>query len=147
MRVVGLFILLIGLAEPPRGARADDKIKTELEGTWQAESVVDSGKENKGASDFKLTFKGDTFTLRKGEKVVVRGRFTLDARKKPCAIDSTITEGPDQAKGKASRGIYRHEGDKLTMCFAQAGQEKRPTEFSAPGGSNHVLLELKRAKE
>jgi uncharacterized protein (TIGR03067 family) len=147
MRVVGLCVLLFGLAALPRGARADDKRKTELEGTWLPESVVDNGKENKGANDFKLTFKGDTFTLRKGEKVVVRGRFTLDAKKKPCEIDSTITEGPDQAKGKASRGIYTHEGDKLTMCFAQAGQEKRPTEFSAPDGSNHVLFELKRAKK
>ena len=86
----------------------------------------------------RYVFKGNELTIFEGDKNVGKATFTLDPAKKPKTIDMTATEGP--GKGKTMYGIYRIEGDTLTLCIG----EERPTDFNGAGKAG--LVEFKRAK-
>jgi uncharacterized protein (TIGR03067 family) len=88
----------------------------------------------------------------KGKKVKVEApsrsyemTVTLDATSKPeKSIDFKIDEGPDDAKGKTCKGIYKFDGnDKFTFCFRPEGD--RPDKYEQIG-YEQIVTELKRAK-
>jgi uncharacterized protein (TIGR03067 family) len=68
----------------------------------------------------------------------------VDSSKTPHSIDFTYTAGPQI--GQTVRGIYKIEGDDLTICRGLTEQAERPTEFAAPVDSNMLLVVWKRAK-
>ena len=75
----------------------------------------------------RATFTGDTFvvTLADGS-TPIKGTYSVDPTREPKALDLTDTFGADA--GKTFLAIYALEGDRLTFCAADAGQE-RLTEF------------------
>jgi uncharacterized protein (TIGR03067 family) len=143
---IGLFVLTLMVASSVCSsggvARAfdDDKAQTEalkaLEGTWVT-------KENEGI-DAKFTFAGATM------KANVNGmeyacKVKPDPAAKPNATaEFLIDEGPEDAKGKTSKVIYKLDGDKLTMCVSHPGKD-RPKNFE-PVPDESVLFELKKQK-
>jgi uncharacterized protein (TIGR03067 family) len=143
---VVLTILVIGLVAVSRGEGGEKK-KSPLEGTWQGVKTIENGNEAEDAADYKLTFKGETFTLYKGTEQQFKGTYKTDTKKKPHEMDSTVTEGPEQLKDKVTKGIYEVKGDALKMCFAGPGKDNRPTEFAAPAGSELIFLTFKRVKK
>lgn len=66
--------------------------------------------------------------------------FTLDEMQSPKTIDLTID-------GESTRlmGIYRLEGDRLTLCLRSDGV--RPTEFSSEGDGPPALTVYQRSRE
>jgi uncharacterized protein (TIGR03067 family) len=122
-------------------AGGDEKTDVDrIQGSWQGTKIEVEGRS--APADYvakgKYIFKGKQLTMLEGDKQAGKATFTLDPAKKPKAIDLTATEGP--GKGKTLYGIYRLEGDTLTLCIG----EKRPNEFTGAGKA--VLLEFKRAK-
>jgi uncharacterized protein (TIGR03067 family) len=122
-------------------AFADDKEQAEalkaFEGTWVTE-------ENAGI-EAKWVFTGASV------KATVNGmdygcKMTLDPAAKPnSTIDFLIEDGPEDAKGKMSKGIFKFDGDKLTICVSHPGKD-RPTKFEdAPDEA--VLFQLKKQKK
>ena len=105
-------------------ALGDDKPQSELlksfQGTWSTEG---------DGLDAKWTFDGEKV------KATVNGtdyacKAKVDAEAKPFAtIDLVIDDGPEDAKGKTSKGIYKLDGDKLTICVSAPGKD-RPKEFT-----------------
>jgi uncharacterized protein (TIGR03067 family) len=106
-------------------------------GAWEGQSG--------GAEDCRLFIEGDTFTLVQGFRFLQRGVLRLNPSSTPKAFDQTVTEGPE--KGKTIQGIYKLEGDRLTLCYAYSSEKKpaeRPTEFAAHPASARVLQTWKR---
>ena len=73
------------------------------------------------------------------------GTIKVEPGKKPATIDLAITEGDD--KGKSQVGIYKVDGDTITVCLAAPGAKDRPTEFKSTEENGHILATIKRAKK
>jgi uncharacterized protein (TIGR03067 family) len=108
--------------EPPRDVK---KELARLQGEWAMVARETNGKqepdEQVKKERWRLTIKGDqcVFTLREGKGRNERAEFTIaiDPFKHPKALD-----------WGASPGIYRLQGDTLTICRT-VGNRPRPKEF------------------
>jgi uncharacterized protein (TIGR03067 family) len=139
-------LLSMGLAFGALGlAAADDK--NPLEGKWVIESLTRDGRDESGS------YKGGTRT-NTGQKYTVApplgssqsaasGTFTVDASKTPPTID--MKPGSGRYEGKTLPGIYKLEGDTLTIAFAEPGKD-RPKAFESKPSSGVVLVVHKKAK-
>ena len=146
MRVSVSIIAVLALVGAAAAQDAIQKEMAQLEGSWSMVSgeangmsmpkeIVTSGK--------RIAKDGET-TITIGGQVYFKAKFSIDPTKKPRAIDYTMTEGP--TKGKTHLGIYELDGDTVKFCFAAPGKE-RPTEFTAPEGSQRTLSVWKREKK
>ncbi len=108
-----------------------------LQGTWV--STEDNSQESR------WVFEGKKANTSAGGRDYVC-QVSLDAKATPHpTIDFRVTEGPDDSAGKTSRGIYKLEGGKLTICVTGPGQGSRPAEFKAVEDESY-LFDLKREK-
>jgi uncharacterized protein (TIGR03067 family) len=120
-------------------AWADDKedsIKKEVEkfqGEWK---LV-------GQDEITLKFKGNEYEFNAGE--AEKGKMKFNPATKPAQVDVDIKEGNDA--GKKQVGIYEFKGDKVTFCFAAAGQTKRPTKFERSEDDSILLFEFQKVKK
>ncbi len=106
-----------------------------LQGTWV--STAENSQESRWVFEGK---KANTTAA--GRDYVCE--VTLDPKATPHpTIDYLVIEGPDVSPGKTSRGIYKLEGDKLTICVTLPGAGARPAEFKAVEEEIH-LFDLKR---
>ena len=151
-------ILLAALATPMFAAAADPPVsswsgvggggvapkagKTEsdrFQGKWKVVELAYDGAKITGDD-----LKDSTWEFR-GNQVIADGdekgsaTFAVDASTDPAQIDII-------AKNKqVNRGIYKFEGDKLTICTAVEG-ETRPTKFVSGKGKDSVVIVLQRKK-
>lgn len=135
---------------PGVGANVDPQVKADelkaLAGTWAYERQVVEGKEITGMGKGDIIISGDS---------LVREIYTTDGRQLPSVratiwIDPTTTPkqiDQDNAtpSGGAKRrpGIYKLEGDRLTLCWNNS-TDQRPQTFESPPGSTFVLSVLRR---
>jgi uncharacterized protein (TIGR03067 family) len=140
MNARGLLIAalcLIPLTQAPR-LLGTEKKEHPLQGTWQAISADNGGevepKEN--LEKARLTIAGDKIKFRDGE-FDIEGTIQVDESKAPKTFDASF---PDES-GKVHRvlGIYKLEGDVLTMCF-DVESETRPTEFTTTPKSRTLIV-------
>jgi uncharacterized protein (TIGR03067 family) len=125
------------------GIAGDDKKGVDkLEGAWIATSWQrGDGKIGKDEVNTLLTITKNEYAFPKGiNRISAKGTFKADTTKG--TIDFMPEDGP--AKGKTLLGIYKVEGDKLTLCFTSAGNA-RPKEFKS-GERNIVLATYERKK-
>lgn len=133
-KAIGL--LLASLLLVAAGADAGKKDREAMQGDWHCEKFVRDGQ---AASDDEAqalfrSVKGDAFTVFRFRKKGSAGKFTLDAAKSPKQIDF-VFEVP---KAFTMKGIYKLEGDRLTLCYAGPGQE-RPKAFESKEDSGVSL--------
>lgn len=126
---------------------ADDKADAAkaINGTWTVESHLMGGEplppEKRKAMT--VTFEGEKFSIKDGDKVVRAGTLKLDTAPKVHTVDITHTEG--EGKGTAMPGIFAVDGDAMRVCFDTAGKA-RPDKFASPANSTMALMVLKRVK-
>jgi uncharacterized protein (TIGR03067 family) len=143
-----LAILAVGLVIGA-GAPQDDvkQEKEKLQGTWKAVTVEERGQSKDDNEDHRLVFAGDEFSIKEGDRTIIKGKFKLDPSKKPKEIDMEITEArKEEQKGKTGLAIYTLEGDELKLCVCEPGEPDRPKEFAGQAGTKHTLVTLKREK-
>jgi RNA polymerase sigma factor (sigma-70 family) len=133
-----------GRAPAEKPAAGKDKAPGDEEkilGTWVLVSSEEGGQKGpeeliKGA---RVTFAaGGKMTVKQGEKEQ-EFRYELDPSRDPKEFSGT------NEQGRTVLGIYRLEGDTLTVCFDRGGA--RPTEFASPEGTTVVLEVLRREKK
>ncbi|WP_435007347.1 TIGR03067 domain-containing protein [Tundrisphaera lichenicola] len=139
-RRVWLGVALAALIVPAATLRgAEDKIDGDLkaiQGKWSMNSE----------NGDKITYTVEGKKL----KVVAPSRtyemtLKLDAEAKPNkTIDFKIEEGPEDAKGQTSLGIYKLDGEKFVFCFAPQGE--RPSKFETEGYEK-IVVTLSKDKD
>jgi uncharacterized protein (TIGR03067 family) len=149
MQLRCLLILGVGLilaADAPKKEEAAKELE-KFQGTWTLVAVEANGQkaseEDLKKGEVTLVVKDDKFTLKTAQGNF-EGSLKLDPAKKPKAYDAKGTD--PGGKTQESVGIYKFDGDKLTVCFALLGKE-RPTEFKAEAGSDAIMEVFKREKK
>jgi uncharacterized protein (TIGR03067 family) len=121
-----------------------------LEGTWKVVSVESNGRKaaDDEIKDFHYVYGADgKWKLMNGDQTLSEGTYKLDPSKSPKTIDYAIEKAPvERDKGKSSLGIYELDGDRLRVCRAWPGKDKRSAEFAAGADSECILAEYKRVK-
>jgi uncharacterized protein (TIGR03067 family) len=153
-----LLYLLVALALAGPPATAADPVKsTDLEqmaGAWLADAAEADMDRPLGRVWFStFTVEGETFRVSKFffHPKDLTGSFTLDPTTSPRSIDLKLNEldyaevgQPIKIPAGTLRGIYKLDGDRLTLCFPLDPDRIRPTEFAATA-KRTVVLTLGRA--
>jgi len=142
--VVILAALLIGADDAKEAAIKQDREK--MLGTWIGVSLEQDGTklEDEAAENMSVTFDAQgKFTVKVEGDEFMTGTYKLDPTKDPKEVDYSWTQDGIQKKVVA---IYKLDGDKLTVCGAEEGDETRPKEFESKSGSRRTQLTYKRDK-
>jgi uncharacterized protein (TIGR03067 family) len=131
-----------GLVGSPSRSLGDNKAKGDalkaFQGTWQ--SAENEGIESKWTFDgsmLKASVNGVDYTC----------KVTVDSEAKPhTTLDLVIDDGPDDAKGKTSKAIYKFDGAKLILCVSVPGKD-RPKDFAQVEDEAYLFELKKQAKE
>jgi uncharacterized protein (TIGR03067 family) len=138
----------IPAAEDSKAAAAE---KRRLEGAWECVRVIDEDGKPGTSEDtdgYSWEFKGNGLTVHgakgdRGKKMTYR----IDPTKRPKWIDVDIAPKADLP---VAEGIYRLDGDELTVCIMAGRNGKvepiRPTEFKAKPPQMYRVFTFKRVK-
>lgn len=146
-----LFVATLMIANVPADEPQSDEDR--LQGTWALQrgeaggvSLAEVLKE-KGIQDLQIDFAGDAMTMRGLATRDFKYRFKLLPDENPKGIDSILAEAHGTTpKGTRVPGIYKIEGDTLTLCVANNPTDERPKKFESPAGATLSLLVLTRVK-
>ena len=112
-----------------------------LAGEWAFLALVADGEAepNPGCT---LTFAADgSFVAQQDGQHQGAGRYTADPDTDPPQVDLDET-----GTGAPLRGVWRLEGDTLTLCLSPDPRRGRPTAFAAPAGSGYLLATFRRVE-
>ena len=142
---------LLGLALAV-GAPAlkDRETAPSLVGEWEVESIGTNGNPNAATTaGLRYTFTEDgKWLIHRNGKETAPGTsrgYTADPKRKPPGVD--LLSNTAAANGSRLVGIYKVEGDTLTICGTRVKGADRPTTFEAGPGSGRTVYVLKRAKK
>jgi RNA polymerase sigma factor (sigma-70 family) len=136
----------------PKAARKTDAAR--LQGTWLFESASEMARRSRLSQVWtsQVTVSGDSFALSQLLELPrdLKGKFVLDPTASPKTVDLRLEEFdladtgmPFKIPSCTLPGIYKLEGDRLTICMPMETGAKRPTAFSNKGYM--LLMTLVRA--
>jgi RNA polymerase sigma factor (sigma-70 family) len=110
-----------------------------LQGRWISTSWEEAGKPSQrdSAADYRIEFRDDTMTIWHRLEVACFAT-NLDPTTAPRGIEL-------RCLGTKRHGIYRLEGDRLTLCLDQNG-DGQPRRFSTNKKDGFILIAFKREK-
>jgi uncharacterized protein (TIGR03067 family) len=142
--VAGVALVLLVGADKLVGQEAEEEL-AKLAGTWTLESRSSGGKEFKQAKALQLQVRieGDKWTVLVKGRPTDTDRIVLDPTQDPKTIDRIAEK---DGRTTTVRGIYKVEGDTLTVANGAANDKKRPEKFESAEGSSTILSVYTRAK-
>ncbi len=134
---VCLCATLVNAQEP-----AQDELR-QHQGTWAAVSFRRDGQDTPAdiVRSITRTVEGKHVVWKRNGKNFAGTALELDPAQHPRAIDVSADGGP--MRGRRVLGIYKLEGDRLTLCMADPDRP-RPREFRADQGSGQTLMVFQR---
>jgi uncharacterized protein (TIGR03067 family) len=113
------------------------------QGAWAVTSFVREGKASPKelVASIVRVVEGDHVVWKRDGKSFAGTAVALDPSKDPATIDVIPDGGP--SRGERVLGIYKLDGDTLTICMADPGRD-RPRAFEAPEGSKQTLMTFRR---
>jgi uncharacterized protein (TIGR03067 family) len=128
-------------APAPKEAAKPAAADNPLLGEWVVESHLASGKPMPvRARPERVMITKDRWKV--GKAFETESLLWLDPTKDPPLVDIWV---PAQGEESRARGIYKVDGDVLTICYS-LGTE-RPTKFESTPKSGNWLITLKRVKK
>lgn len=134
---------LLGVAVALPSYAADEK--SPLEGKWTVTSLTRDGKVDKSLEGAVREHAGDKYSVTPATGSTApkaEGTATIDPTKK--TIDMKPSAG--RYKDKVLKGIFKIEGDTLTVAFSSDPDKDRPTAFESKDGSGIVIAVHTRVK-
>lgn len=134
--------LLVALAALGLGW-ADDKKDVEdqkkIQGKWELVRGDQEGNPlpEEFVKGFRLTFEADKYVAQLPDGNSEEGKFKLTPGDKPASVVFT------PASGEERKGVYKFDGQELTLCVGDRGAEK-PKDLT--GKDAHFKFVLKKAK-
>ena len=135
-----LALLMLAFAVP--AFAADDK--SPLDGKWTVTTLTRDGKADKSLDGAVREHAGDKYSVTPpagSATPKVEGTAAIDAAKK--TLDMKPSAG--RYKDKTLQGIFKIDGDTLTVAFSEPGKD-RPTAFESKDGSGVVVVVHTKAK-
>lgn len=138
----GMLIVALSLGAPSL-KEVPKKEAPSIVGNWNIESVVVAG--------MKIPITNEALEFSKENKVTPTNAvgaagivydYKIDISKPLAELDWI---NPGGRLGQTLKGIFKIEGDALTICMDKDLSGPRPTQFESPPGSTVILWTLKRA--
>jgi uncharacterized protein (TIGR03067 family) len=139
---VGFLVRLRFRGQRPATSSEVNEEYAKFQGTWELLSMEAEGAQ-KPESEYKkyrMTFKGNVWTVLEGTNVKAETPFDLDPTSNPKTIDLYPSDG------RILQGIYALEGDRFSMCDRGTEKGDRPTKFATEPESGLVLVTMRRVK-
>jgi uncharacterized protein (TIGR03067 family) len=141
-----LISLMFVLATPSLlAADSGNDVRNELkalEGKWKTVAVEANGTAfpKDAIPDFAFIIAADGKATGQSPQEEYQATITVDPKKNPKTIDNLHESGAQ--KGKKQYGIYKLEGDKLTVCMTRPGvaEGDRPKDFGTKDAANVVFV-------
>lgn len=111
----------VALAQMPAGQALLEQELARLRGQWQSIETEETLKQTVYPPIHRLTVQGNRLIVLNDDGLEASSTFTIDPATMPKAIDRTASNG------RKSIGIYKIEGETLTLCF---GLDQRPRDFT-----------------
>jgi uncharacterized protein (TIGR03067 family) len=139
MTIAALIVFVAATKSP-----GDQPMNNNLIGVWTCTAAIIDGRPlaDETVKQLRLTLTADRYKSERDTEVLFDGTYKLDATKDPAHIDMTGTEGDFQ--GKNAPGIFKLDGDALTLCYVMPGKQ-RPTKFVSEPQSGVFLVVYRRA--
>jgi len=117
-----------------------------LEGKWKAAKMVVNGEEQpEPAEAMFIEFKGRKVRFMDSDLLEIAG---VDTSTDPKCIDfKAVIDFAEIAKDKVYEGVYKLDGDTLTIALHLGKDAKRPAKLESTKDSDVVLVTLKREKK
>ena len=131
---------LFDRAQPHPAFAATIAARKKLQGQWDVESIEEDGTKQTRLDIKSITIVGRraTFEHRLG---TAKAFLALDPLTEPASIDIL---GTNEEFPFGGLGIYKLDGDTLTLCWGNAGE--RPKDFATKAGDHETLVVLRKAK-
>lgn len=138
-------VLLAGAEQTAKDDRPQDREK--LQGEWAVVSWEGQGfsLDKDQAKKSKLVISGDEWQPTVDGKEAIKMKVKLDPTKTPKEVDFTLREKFGGQSDFSMKGIYKIEGDTLTVCRTMRPEFDRPMEFKFDERS--VLIVFERVKK
>ncbi len=137
--------VLAVLATPLLLVAGDDDVRKELkalQGSWKAVALEAGGQSlpKEAIPDFTYTIGADGKATGKMAKIEYTASMTVNPKKEPKTIDNAHETGAQ--KGKKQYGVYKLEGDRLTVCMTSPGRAEsdRPKDFNTKDTTNVLFV-------
>ena len=137
-----LFATAIALGDP---GPKDPPMKPEpLVGVWTLDSIAFGGKVHPDPDRMRWQFTAEGKYIKHWADKKHEARYSINPKADPRAIDLKLR--PDVPDFPNIEGIFKVDGDTLTVALPQDGRTVRPTDFEVPKDSKIAVYVFKRIK-